>query len=254
MSTKQVTTSEQQQQATQAGTQTGGFQYMFDPASMARYQAAQGQALGGLQAFAGSPFANPYFQAGLGMQRGTIGQQGQSAMQALLQNAQTSGFGATSPFLQNLMAQQGRTQSSQQAQGFNQLLQSMLPLQMQALGALQGGFSPFQTGGTQQQQYTGTQRGTTTGQQTQQMSGLGSWLPQLIGGGLGALTSGLAGGIPTSRGGGGLGLGSFPSPTTGGAGFGSLSTTNPFAGNWGAPGLGAAGDLNLGTMFTPGGG
>jgi hypothetical protein len=247
VSTKQQTTSSATQSQQQSGSSQGGFSNIYDPASMQRYQAAQGQALGGLQSWAQNPLQNSFFNTLAQMQRQNVGQQGQSAVQSLLQNALTSGFGQAggggSPYMQSLMAQQSRAQSGQQAQGFNALLAQMPQYQLQALSALQGGFNPLQTGGTQNQSYKGNMTGQQNSQQTQQMSGLGTWLPQLIGGALGA-----AGGIAT----GGLSTamkaatsGGFPSPSTGPGGFGSISTQNPFIGFGGAAGPGAAG-MNLG--------
>lgn len=229
MSTKQVSTSNQQQ--TQSGSSQGGYQNIFDPQSMTRYQSAQGQALSGLQGFAGSPFSNPYFQMAQGMLSNRIGQQGQTQTQQLLNNARNMGFGSNSPYLQSLLAQQGRSQAGQQAQGFGGLLQSMFPIQMQALGMLQGGFNPLQTGGTQQQSYIG--KGTQSGQQTQQTSGLGTWLSPLIQGGLG-LASRLMGG----------GLGAFGKSA---AGQGGTSPGNISGGlfNMGMP--------NMGSIYSGGG-
>jgi len=243
--TKQQTTSSATQSQQQSGSSQGGFSNLYDPASMARYQTAQGQALGGLQEFANNPFQSSFFNTLAQMQRQNVGQQGQSAVQSLLQNARTAGYSTSSPYMQSLMAQQSRAQSGQQAQGFNSLLAMMPGLRMQALGMMQGGFNPLQTGGTQQQSYKGNMTGQQNSQQTQQMSGLGTWLPQLIGGGLGML-SGLGGaGSLLSKGGGSMGYGGAMQPPSGGAGFGSLSTQNPFLGFGGAAGPGGAG-LNLG--------
>ena len=249
MSTKQQTTSSATQSQQQSGSSQGGFSNIYDPASMQRYQTAQGQALGGLQSWAQNPLQNSFFNTLAQMQRQNVGQQGQSAVQSLLQNALTSGFGQAggggSPYMQSLMAQQSRAQSGQQAQGFNALLAQMPQYQLQALGALQGGFNPLQTGGTQNQSYKGNMTGQQNSQQTQQMSGLGTWLPQLLGGGLGALSSFMGSGSGLSKGGGNMGFGSAMQPPSGGAGFGSLSTQNPFLGFGGAAGPGAAG-MNLG--------
>lgn len=194
---------------------------------MAQFLQARGQALTGLQSWAQNPLQNAFFNTLAQMQRANVGQQGQSAMQSLLQGARTSGFNTSSPYMQSLMAQQGRAQSGQQAQGFNALLSQMPQYQLQALGALQGGFGPLQTGGTQQQSYTGTQSGRQTGQQTQQMSGLGTWLPQLAGGLLGAASGFMGGGGPLlSRGGGSMNFGGMPSPTSSMGGIGSLQVPN----------------------------
>lgn len=242
MSTQQQTTSSQQQTAQQSGSSQGGFQNIYDPTSMSQFQAARGQALSGLQSWANNPMQNSFFNTLAQMQRGNIGQQGQSAMQGLLQNAQTSGMSGSSPYMQSLMAQQGRAQSGQQAQGFNALLSQMPQYQLQALGALQGGFNPLQTGGSQQQSYTGQQSGQQTGQQTQQMSGLGTWLPQLLGGGLGALTGGLMG-KGNSGGSNPFAGGSPMYPSGPSLPTGSMGSSNPFMG---MPSPGSLGS------FTPG--
>lgn len=247
MPTKQQTTSSATQKQDTSGSSQGGFQNIYDPASMGRYQQAQGQALGGLQEFAGNPFASSFFNTLAQMQRGNIGQQGQSNIASMLQNARTSGMSGSSPYMQSLMAQQARSQSGQQAQGFNALLSQMPGLRMQALGMLQGGFNPLQTGGSQQQSYKGNMSGQQSGQQTQQMSGLGTWLPQLIGGALGA-AGGFMGGGPISAAMKNATSGGFPSPSGGqGGGFGSLNLQNPFMYSpGGAGGMGSAGGMNLG--------
>jgi hypothetical protein len=245
MSTKQQTTNSATQSQQQSGSSQGGFSNLYDPASMARYQTAQGQALGGLQEFANNPFQSSFFNTLAQMQRQNVGQQGQSAVQSLLQNARTSGYSTSSPYMQSLMAQQSRAQSGQQAQGFNSLLAMMPGLRMQALGMMQGGFNPLQTGGTQQQSYKGNMTGQQNSQQTQQMSGLGTWLPQLIGGALGA-AGGFMGGGPLSAAMKSATSGGFPSPNAPPNSPFGTNMFNPSAGIPNMGGMGSAGSMNLG--------
>lgn len=193
MPTKQQTTSSQQQTAQQSGSSQGGFQNIFDPASMARYQQAAGTGLAGWLDFANNPLQSMFFQNMLGQGQKQIGLQGQSNMQNFLQNLRTAGLSGSSPFAIAQTAQMGRFNTGQQSNLFGNLLQQGIQTRMQALNNLQG-FNPLQTGGTQQQSYTGKQSGQQTGQQTQQISGLGTWLPQLIQGGLGLASGGLFGG------------------------------------------------------------
>ena len=126
-----------------------------------------------------NPLQSSFFQQMLGMANASSGQQGQTGMANLQRNAIGMG-GGSNPYLQSLQAQQGRATSQQMAGNFGGLLQNAVGNQLSATNIARG-FSPLQTG------------------QTQQISGLGSWLPQLLGAGLGigtGLFRGKGGGSP----------------------------------------------------------
>ena len=93
-------------------------------------------------------------------------------------------------FLQNQMTQSGNWLAGQQSQNFNQNLLYADQMRQMAMGQALG-YRPLQTGGR------------STGQQQQTTGGLGTWLPQVAGMGLSALTGGLGGGLMGMMGGGG---------------------------------------------------
>lgn len=238
MPTKQQTTTSQQTQASQTQAGQSGYQTQFAPAGMAAYNQLIPQYAANLSQFAGNPLQSMFFQNLLGMGQRQIGQQGQAQAGQLAQNLRTMGLSGSSPFAASQLQQLGRSQSGQMSQLFGNLLNQAQQLRFGATGQM-GGFSPLATGGSQQYSGTGTQKGTMSGSQTQQLSGLGTWLPQVIGGGLSAL-SGLSGGNPFAA---FTGMG-HGTPQLGGATTGA-SAGNPFMGNWGAPGLGSAGNFQM---------
>lgn len=164
---------------------------------------AQGSSV--MSDFASNPFQSMFFNTQSQMLNKNISQQQQSSNSTMLNNARQFGSGGSNPYLASLMAQSNRAYSGMQAQGFNSLLGSAAQNRMGAASSLMN-FQPLQTGGSN----------------VQTTSGLGTWLPQLIGGGLGALTGGLFGG-------GGM----MQSPTASSGGMGSTPTAgsmgqNPF--------------------------
>lgn len=149
----------------------------FDPASMDAYHQLLGKSSGVLQDYMSDPFKSTFFNQMLGMGQANIGQQNQTSLNQLTRNAQAMGGGGNSnPYLQSLMAQQGRGASAQQSGLFGNLLNNANQSRMWATQQA-AGFKPLQTGSTQQ------------------TSGLGSWLPQLIGAGLGVAGGIASGGI-----------------------------------------------------------
>jgi len=220
------------QQTTQQG--------QFSPQGMQAYgslipafsQAAQG--------YINQPFSNPFFQTQ--QQLGTTQAQnlGGTQMSNVMGNMAGQGFGGTSqPFTSEMMQNQARANTGTQAQlGFLGPAQNALGLQQSAMGQA-AGFSPLQTGQ----------------QTTQQMTGLGSWLPQLIGGGLSGATLGMgAAGLLGGRGP-QFNIG-MPQPSGGFNNWAGASTSNPFFAsgqnaNWGAGGLGAAGNAQVPNTASP---
>jgi hypothetical protein len=149
----------------------------FQPQGMQAYSNLTPQMASVLQQYMQDPLKASYFNSQVGMANKSIGQQGQSQMQTLLNNARQFGGGAggNNPYLASQMAMQGRAQSGQKAGAFNSLLMGAQQNRQWATGAA-AGYQPLSTG------------------QTQTETGLGSWLPQVAGGILGALGSGLFGG------------------------------------------------------------
>jgi hypothetical protein len=116
-----------------------------------------------------NPYSNMFFNQQLGMGQQQLGAQGASANQALLQRAQAMGVQGNSPLMMSQMGQNQRAGMAGQSNLFNNLLMQAGQMRQSALG-MAGSYRPLQTG----------QVG------VEQTSGLGSWLPQLAGAGLGA--------------------------------------------------------------------
>jgi hypothetical protein len=240
---------------------------LFNPAAMGAYQGMQpsiGNVLnwymGGTgfnQGAAGSPFQSPLFQTGLGMGTKQALQSGQNMMGNILGGSAGWGGGATPGFVRQQATQGGYLTSGLRQSALWNALQNTVGTQLGATGTA-AGFRPLQTGAVQQ--------ATTTG--------LGSWLPQVLGGVLGATTG--TGGIGTAawlkslfgKGGGGGGGGgaadtsSFMLPSTWspggvgyGAGLGSLYGSLGYPGTltgtgWGGLGIGSTlQSLPLGSPF-----
>lgn len=157
--------------------------------------------------FAQNPYSGPQFQMEQQMGNRQAQQLGGTQMSNISRNITGSGMGGgnMSPMALEMMQNQGRANSGMQAQmGFMNPMAQAGQRQQQAMSLLQG-YRPLQTGGTQQQ---------STG-------GLGTWLPQLLGAGMGAATSMMGGG-------GAAGFfkgasahpGGFSQPSFGGGGFG----------------------------------
>ena len=183
----------------------------FAPAGMNAYNAMTPQASQNMQQFMTDPAKSSFFNNMFGQSQQQIGLQGQTQMQTLMNNIRQimGGGGASSPFMASQVAQQGRFQGGQTSNAFNNLLLGTNQLRF---GATQGalGYNPLQTG------------------QTQQVSGVGSWLPQLLGAGLGA-ASGLSG-LGKFAGGAAMNAGNLamPSPFT-------MGQQSPFGGQPMAP-------------------
>lgn len=218
--------------------QSGTSQINYDPGAMSQYQKNIGSVMPSLRGIATNPFNNPYTQ--LLMQQGTKSaqQQGQLSQNALQQMLKTSGMagGPASGFQSAMQGLLGRQTASGVSQAQQAAMMSGLQRQMQAQGMLMG-FTPLLTGENSQSQATQTQ------------SGLGTWLPQLLGAGLsGAMALGTGGASMAGGGGnflGGLGKGSvgmMQGPSGAAAqGLGSLLG----GGGWGIGGYG------VGSNFAP---
>jgi hypothetical protein len=124
----------------------------------------------------------------------------------MLQRMQAMGINQSSPFFAAQLGKLQRQQSANQAGGYNNLLLQASQLRQQALGQA-GSYRPLQTGQTQ----------------TQQQSGLGTWLPQLIGAGLGIAGGAMGGGA-------GLAMGSMFKGGSSSALNNSIAGNNAFIG------------------------
>lgn len=189
MSTKKITTNQ------------------YAPAGMNAYNQVIPQAANVWSAFMQNPLQNSFFQQNQQLANNQIGQGSQSQLTTMLNNMRQLGVGGTggsSPFLSSMLAQQGRGTSAQMSNSFMQNLLGTNQLRMSAANSA-GGFNPLATG----------QTGTT--------GGLGSWLPQLAGTALGALS-------------GGGGAQMFQNPFGAGSGFGGTPPAFQPTSSYGAPG------------------
>ena len=204
MSTKKETTSKQETQ--------------FDPGSRGVYNALQPGIQNVLQQFMSDPLTASYFLKQLGMANQQISQLGQRNVGNLLANMRTGGFGGgnMNAFQQSALARTGRATSGMQSNAFNNLLMNANQMRLGATQQAQG-YNPLVTG----------QTGTTT----EKTSGLGTWLPTVLGAGLGIAAGFASGGATGSlggrnvMGGGGGGFGSIL-----GGGFGQFKPNAPGGG------------------------
>ena len=178
MSTKKETTSKQETQ--------------FDPGSRGVFNALQPGIQGVLQQFMSDPLTASYFLKQLGMANQQISQLGQRNVGNLLANMRTGGFGGgnMNAFQQSALARTGRATSGMQSNAFNNLLMNANQMRLGATQQAQG-YNPLVTGGTSQS--------------TERTSGLGTWLPQVIGAGLGMASGAMGGGAGGAFGGGNFG-------------------------------------------------
>lgn len=165
----------------------------FNQPSLNAFNAMQPQVQALLQQYMNNPLAavNPIYNLSGQLAQRNAARLGQSAMSNLSNNMATSGFGGVNmpAFMQSQIAAQNRATSGLQANAF---LQNQLAKNRAALGVQQFGLSgaqsyhPLVTGGTN----------------VESQSGLGSWLPQVVGAGLGM--AGMAFGKPPGGPGGAL--------------------------------------------------
>jgi len=183
----------------------------FDPGSKGVYDTLQPQIQNLLLQQMQDPysFLRPQYDLALQMSLGQASRLGQRGMQNLLLNRPQMGAMSLQPYMASQIGRQSRATSGLQAnamlQNRLQMLQQGEGLRSQALGQSQG-YNPLVTGQTA----------------TEKTSGLGTWLPQVIGAGLG-----FAGGFMPGREDGG---GQAP----GGGGGGGNPFANAFTRSWGS--------------------
>jgi hypothetical protein len=129
-----------------------------------------------VNSYMNNPFGNPFMQQQQQMGTNQANNLGATGMANTTRNLNMSGISQNSPAALQMMQQQMMNNSSTKANlGFLQPMQNALGMQQSAMQQA-GSFKPLQTG------------------QTQSQGGVGSWLPQILGGGLSLLTGGLLGG------------------------------------------------------------
>jgi hypothetical protein len=169
------------------------------------------QGWGGLQSFLSNPYGNPSYNLNVQNQtKGASALAGRGMSNALL-NFNRTGMGGTmnSGVMQSLLGSLNRFGSGLQYQGFQNANQTAQNNMWNAASLGSSMFQPLQTGS----------------KATQSTGGLGTWLPQLIGGGLG-LATGMAGAGMFGGGGGGTNTG-FGAGMLQGAGM--SGTANPMS-------------------------
>lgn len=192
----------------------------YDPSSLAMYQSLTGGAGGILKGLMNDPFGNALYQMGLGQsQKGAI-QGGANNMGVLQQLMKTSGLTGTAGqgFQAAQTAKIGRANQSLMAGANTSNVMNALQRQLQATGMAMS-FQPLLKGTSG------------TSQSTQTQSGLGTWLPQVLGAGLGMASGfmGGGGGMLSAMGGSGGSLPNQATAPSGGYGFGSIPGQTGFA-------------------------
>ena len=172
MSTTKTTTSSQQNQ--------------YDPGSMSTYQNLTGAGGQAISDEIRNPYGNMFFNQQLQMMRRQQGQSQLQGQQSLQQRAQAMGINPSSPQYFSQLNKLQRQGEAGEAQGYGNLLLNAANLRQGAIGAAMN-YRPLQTG--------------QTGKQTESTGGLGTWLPQVAGMGLSALTGGMGGGMGSMGGG-----------------------------------------------------
>jgi hypothetical protein len=191
----------------------------FNQGSMNTFNALQPGYLSNIQSFMQNPLQSSFFNTQLQMANKQNAAAFGANNQTMLQNyaAGGGGIGNTAAYMQSNLLRNQRALSGANSNSFNNLLLGANQLRFGATQAA-GSYRPLQTG--------------QVGTQTQ--SGLGSWLPQVIGAGLG-----IAGKIGTGGMGGGIGS------------IGSMIAGAGVGGPAGGPGQGQYGSMQP-SMYDPG--
>ncbi len=150
----------------------------YAPGAMANYSSWMSQLQPMLSGMMSNPFGSPSFNMNLQQQTKAANALSQRNMQNGMQSFGGQGLGTTGGAFQSLLSKMGRYGSNVQMQGYQNAFNQAQTNQWNAatLGSNVFG-NPLVTGNTQ----------------TQKTSGLGTWLPQLLSGGISALMGGLSG-------------------------------------------------------------
>jgi hypothetical protein len=145
----------------------------FDPKSKALYDKLIGSSGDLLQSWMNNPFGNPLYKLGLGQSQRGAQAAGQQGMGALMNNMKISGITgrAGNAFQQAQVNKMGRTNLGLMSGANVGNVMNALQRQQQAT-AMGMSFQPLLTGET------------ANSHSQEQTSGLGTWLPQLVGAGL----------------------------------------------------------------------
>jgi hypothetical protein len=154
-------------------------QNVFDPTSMGQYHDMSGAGTSAISDEIRNPYGSMFFNQQLQMMRRQQGQSQLSGQQSLQQRAQAMGINPNSPQYFSQMNRLQRQGQGDTSRGYGNLLLNAANLRQGAIGQAMN-FRPLQTG--------------QTGQQSETTGGLGTWLPQVAGMGLSALTMGMGGG------------------------------------------------------------
>jgi len=188
----------------------------YDPNALSTYKQLISGGGNVLSQYMNNPFGNAFYNMGLGQSMAGANQLGQQNINTLSNNMAISGLGGNSgnAFQQAMLSNIGRGNQSIRSQANIGNVMNALQRQMTATG-MGMSFSPLLTG--------------QKGQTTQTQSGLGTWLPQLLGTAASAGMAGLTGGASLAFPGMSAGQisGKFGGPTsapttTMGGGFGML--------------------------------
>lgn len=212
---------------------SGSYTNTYNPTSLAAYNTAVATSMPILTGYASNPFGNPFFSTQVQMGSKNAAQIGGQANSAVQSNLNIRGINDNSAAAVSIGQRQGILNSGLQQNAFLNAVNSAQLNQWNALGLLTN-YRPLQTGGTQQSSGSSSQ--------TTQTGGLGTWLPQVIGAGVGAVGGAMTGGLTGALGG---ALGN-PSMFSGGGGGGGTFSGGSIGGVP-APQLGSP-------SYMPGGG
>lgn len=207
--------------------------FNFDPSSMQAYLKNISSVMPFLQNNVNNPFGNDAFK-----QESTIGQDqaarvGQRGVSNVTQNAAGLGYNTNGGMFNSMLQRAGQNTSAMQGQAFRGAIGNAVGRQMSSAGMLSS-FQPLMTGSN------------SNSQQTQQTSGLGTWLPQLIGSLGGAAMSAFAPGAGAAMGAGKAASGGASAFS---GGLGGVFGSGPVGG---FPGMGAGGVSGLSGLFPQG--
>jgi len=160
-------------------TQTTKTTNQYNPTSMGVYQGFQPTIAATLNDYAKNPLLATFFNQQLQNANRANQAMGNASTQQLLWNQRALGPVANrSAVLSSNLNRIQRANLARQSQTFNNLLLNAEQVRRGAISSMQG-YNPLQTGQTS----------------TQSQSGLGTWLPQLVGMGISAATMGMGGGF-----------------------------------------------------------
>lgn len=225
---------------TQNVTGTNASNLQFNPLAQNIYNQLVGGGGNILGQYMNNPFGNPFYQMGAAQSQKGAQAAGANNMAALGQNALVSGLTgqAGAGFLGAQKAQTGRANQAMSSQANVSNVLSALQRQMSAAGTGLS-FSPQLTG----------QSGSFS--QKSYPSGLGTWLPQVLSGALGAGIRGLGGLLGGSNPTSGMGLPGQSSSQL----LGSLQNGGilPSQSNWapGFSGINTGGGVDIGGLGNP---